>query len=68
MNLNRLVSLFVKLFAFRALARMMRGTGRRTGSITGRPAPTNQPGASRTQREAIKRARQAARVTRRLGR
>ena len=65
MNLNRLLRRLLQLFALRALWRAARPA--RRGPAQG-PRRTTPPGPARAQREAAKRARQAARITRRLNR
>ena len=62
MNINRLLSRLLQLFALRALWRTIR---RRPVQGQRRTTPA---GPARAQREAAKRARQAARITRRLSR
>ncbi len=65
MNFPRLLTRLLQLFAVRALWRASRPT--RPGPTTG-ARRNGAPGPARAQREAAKRARQAARITRRLGR
>ena len=65
MNLNGLINMVIRLFARKAINRAMRTTMR--GST--RPPQTGGTGAAgASHRDAAKRARQAAKITRRLGR
>lgn len=69
MNLNGLINMVMRLFARKAVRAMTRGTtGRAPKAQTPRGGAAGGGAAASTQREAAKRARQAAKITRRLGR
>ena len=65
MNMNGLINMVIRMFARKAVNRAMRTTLRGTARPP-QAGGTGAPGASH--RDAAKRARQAAKITRRFGR